>query len=176
MPGALRQNLFEALIGLLVVLIAVWFVFSAWERTGGGIDDSLEVKALFPSANGVSVGTDVRIAGLKVGTVAAQRLDPESYMAELTLALNEDVKIPSDSSVAITSEGLLGGSFLSVMPGGSDVPLKEGDVIFDTQGSVDMMGLIGSVINRGGGNGGDAGGASQPPAGGLGTMEEPAAQ
>jgi len=170
MKGLVRENGFEAVIGLLVVAVAAWFILFAWNRTGGGLDDSFEVKALFPAADGVSVGTDVRVAGLKVGSVAAQRLDPQSYQAEVTLALNDHLKIPSDSSAAITAEGLLGGTYIALLPGGSATPLKNGDVIVDTQGSVDMMGLIGSFINRSGD------GAARPAAKGLGTLDEPAAR
>ena len=151
MRGILRENLVEALVGLLVVLLAVWFVLFAWQRTGGGIRDSIRVSALFPAANGVSVGTDVRIAGLKVGSVAAQRLEPESYQAEVVLALDPNVSIPSDSTAAITAEGLLGGTYIALIPGGAETRLKDGDTIFDTQGSIDMMGMIGSFINRSGG-------------------------
>lgn len=174
MSGILRDNLIEAVVGLLVVLLAAWFIVFAWQRTGGGMRDSIRVTALFPAANGISVGTDVKVAGLKVGSVAGQRLDPETYQAEVILAIDEDVRIPSDSSAAITAEGLLGGTYIVLLPGGSPTPLKNGDMIFDTQGSVDMMGLIGSFINRSG----DAGGASPTGPGqqGLGTMEEPAAQ
>jgi phospholipid/cholesterol/gamma-HCH transport system substrate-binding protein len=168
MRGVLRDNLLEALVGLLVVLLAIWFVVFAWQRTGGELDDSIRVNALFPAANGVSIGTDVRIAGLKVGEVAAQRLDPQSYQAQVTLALNEDVRIPSDSSAAITSEGLLGGTYIALLPGGSQTPLRNGDTIIDTQGSVDMMSLVGSLINRSGGEQPKA-----PTSEGLGTMEEP---
>ncbi len=151
MRGVLRDNFIEALAGLLVVGLAVWFVLFAWQRTGGEIRDTIQVTALFPAANGVSKGTDVRIAGLKVGSVAEQRLDPQSYQAELTLALDKDVRVPSDSSAAITTEGLLGGAYIALLPGGSTTPLKSGDVIMDTQGSVDMIGLVGSLINRSGG-------------------------
>ena len=174
MSGILRDNLIEAVVGLLVVLLAAWFIVFAWQRTGGGMRDSIRVTALFPAANGISVGTDVKVAGLKVGSVAGQRLDPETYQAEVILAIDEDVRIPSDSSAAITAEGLLGGTYIVLLPGGSPTPLKNGDMIFDTQGSVDMMGLIGSFINRSGG----AGGASPTGPGqqGLGTMEQPAAQ
>jgi phospholipid/cholesterol/gamma-HCH transport system substrate-binding protein len=155
MKSLLRDSLVEATIGLLVVLLAGWFVAFAWERTGGGIRDSIRVTALFPAANGVSVGTDVRVAGLKVGSVASQRLDPATYQAEVILAIDEDVEIPSDSSAAITMEGLLGGTYIALLPGGSPTPLKDGDMVFDTQGSMDMMGLVGSLINRSGGQGGE---------------------
>ena len=170
MKGLIRENGFEAVIGLLVVAVAAWFILFAWQRTGGGLDDTFKVKALFPIANGVAVGTDVRVAGLKVGSVAAQRLDPQSYQAEVTLALDDDLKIPSDSTAAITPEGLLGGTYIALLPGGSATPLKNGDVIVDTQGSIDMMGLIGSFINRSGE--GEGRRAEQ----GLVTMTEPAAR
>ena len=166
MKAAVRAHLVEAGIGLAVVLAAIAFVLVAAARTGGaGGGDAIRVTALFPAANGISVGTDVRIAGLKVGSVAAQKLEPQSYQAEVTLALDPTVPIPADSSAAITSESLLGGSFVALIPGGSPTPLKEGDTILDTQGSVDMMSLVGSVINR---TNSDA----PPPAQGLGTMEE----
>ncbi|HEX8401587.1 MAG TPA: outer membrane lipid asymmetry maintenance protein MlaD [Allosphingosinicella sp.] len=168
MSPAVREHLVEAAVGLAVVLAALWFVIFAIGRTGGGAGgEDIRVKALFPAANGVSVGTDVRIAGLKVGSVAAQRLEPQSYQAEVTLTLDRGLAIPSDSSAAITSESLLGGSYVALIPGGSPTPLKSGDTILETQGSVDMMSLVGSVINR---SGGDA----PPPVqtNGLGTMDE----
>jgi phospholipid/cholesterol/gamma-HCH transport system substrate-binding protein len=175
MKGVLRDNFLEALAGLLVIALAVWFVIYAWQRTGGEIRDTIRVTALFPAANGVAVGTDVRIAGLKVGSVAGQRLDPQSYQAELVLALDQDVRVPSDSSAAITTEGLLGGAYVALLPGGSTTPLKSGDVIMDTQGSVDMIGLVGSLINRSG----SGQTAPPPPTAGepaAGSMEEATAQ
>jgi phospholipid/cholesterol/gamma-HCH transport system substrate-binding protein len=171
MRTLLRDSIVEALVGLLVVLLAVWFVFFAWQRTGGGFSDSITVSALFPAANGVSVGTDVRIAGLKVGQVSGQRLDPQSYQAEVTLMLDKHVSVPSDSSAAIAAEGLLGGTYVNLIPGGSPTPLKNGDTIVDTQGSVDMTSLIGSFINK---SGSGEGSSKPPPATspGLGTMDE----
>ncbi len=153
MNSILRENLVEALVGLLVVMLAVWFIIFAWERTGGDLNESIQVTALFPAANGVSAGTDVRVAGLKVGTVASQRLNPESYQAELVLSLDKSVKIPSDSSAAITAEGLLGGTYIALIPGGSDVPLKQGDMIMGacaTGSSVCVyVGVIGAVTTAG---------------------------
>ena len=137
MKSLLRDNLIEAVVGLFVVLLAAWFIVFAWGRTGGGMRDSIRVTALCPAANGVSVGTDVRIAGLKVGSVAGQRLDPESYQAEVILALDEDVNVPSDSSAAITAEGLLGGTYIALLPGGSPTPITDADAIFDTHATID---------------------------------------
>ena len=130
MKNVFRENGAEALIGLLVVLLAAWFVLSAWQRTGGGLgSDMIRVTALFPNAVGVTPGTDVRVAGVKVGTVAGQKLDPQSFQVDVTLALDPKIKLPSDSSAAITSEGLLGGTFVALVPGGSSSPLKNGDAL-----------------------------------------------
>ena len=169
----MKSPLPEALVGLLVVLFAAWFAWFAWDKTGGGARaGATEVTALFPNASGVSVGTDVRIAGLKVGSVAAQKLDPRSFQVETTLAIDPKIHVPSDSSAAITSEGLLGSTYIALVPGGSATPLKTGDTILDTQGAVDMMSLIGQFINK---SGGDAkSGADAAPGSGMG--DTPAAK
>jgi phospholipid/cholesterol/gamma-HCH transport system substrate-binding protein len=165
MKSLFKENGAEALVGLLVVLLAAWFVMTALQRTGGrGAAGAVRVTAMFPSAVGVSPGTDVRVAGVKVGTVADQSLDPQSYQVAMTLAIDPKVKIPSDSSAAITSEGLLGGTYVALVPGGAETPLKSGDMILDTQGSIDMMGLIGQFINKSGGSSGSSDSAAATPA------------
>jgi phospholipid/cholesterol/gamma-HCH transport system substrate-binding protein len=149
MRALFRENVGEAVIGLVVVLLAAWFVLFAWQRTGGGEKaNAIRVVALFPNASGVNVGTDVRVAGLKIGSVAEQKLDPETYQVAVTLALDPNVKLPADSSAAITSEGLLGSTFVALTPGGAEAKLKSGDTITDTQGSMDLMALIGQFINK----------------------------
>lgn len=160
MPKILKEHLAEALAGLAVLAIAAWFLVFALGRTGTSGTDRYELKARFPNATGISVGSDVRVSGMKVGTVTAQALDPASYQAVVTLSVDKAVSLPLDSSAAITSEGLLGGSFIALVPGGDPERLAPGDEITDTQGSTDLMGLIGSVINR-------SGSSSEAPAGGA---------
>jgi phospholipid/cholesterol/gamma-HCH transport system substrate-binding protein len=161
MKSLFREN--QAAVGLLVVLLAAWFVWFAWMRTGGGEKaDAIHVTALFPNASGVNVGTDVRVAGLKIGSVTDQKLDPQSYQVAVRMAIDPKVKIPADSSAAITSEGLLGSTFIALIPGGETTPLKNGDTISDTQGAMDLMGLVGQFINK---SGGDTSSASKNAAG-----------
>ena len=149
MKAILRENIGEAIVGLLVVILAVWFVIFAWDRTGGGAKaNAIKISAIFPNASGVQSGTDVRVAGLKVGSVTGLSLDPQSYQVKVDIALDPNVKLPSDSSAAVTSEGLLGSTFVAFTPGGSPTPIKSGDTITDTQGSVDLMALIGQFINK----------------------------
>ncbi len=150
MSPILKDHVAEAVAGLAVVAVAALFLVYALGRTGSAGGDSYPLTARFPNSAGITVGSDVRVSGLKVGTVTAQKLDTASYQAVVTLSVAKDVKLPLDSSAAITSEGLLGGSFIALIPGGDPEQLAPGDEITDTQGSTDLMGLIGSFINRSG--------------------------
>ncbi len=90
----------------------------------------------------MTVGTDVRLAGVKVGTVTGVTLNPETYRADTTLSVVSGVEIPDDSAVIVSQEGLLGGNFVEIMPGGSPFFYEEGDEILDTQGSVSLISLL----------------------------------
>lgn len=159
--AVVREHLAEALAGLVVVAIAGWFLAFAWTRSGSNAADSYELIARFPNVAGVSVGTDVRVSGIKVGRVVAQELDPQTWQAVVRLAVDRRVSLPADSAAAITSEGLLGGTFIALMPGGDEERLAPGDEILDTQGATDLMGLVGAVINRTGTS--SAGGSAPAP-------------
>ncbi len=153
MTDTLKDNLLEALIGFLVVVAAVAFVAFAWARTGAGEGQGgVTLLARFPNIGGVTLGTDVKVAGVKVGRVAALELDPPSYQAVLKLSVDAGLKLPIDSSAAITSEGLLGGNYIALTPGAEGQMLAEGGEIVETSGAPDLMGLIGSVVNRSGGD------------------------
>ena len=151
MQSTIRENWLEALVGLAVILLAGWFVLFAYGRTAsGGAGSRYELVARFPNATGVTPGTEVRVSGLKVGAVTGSTLDPRSFQALVTIAVDETLKLPVDSSAAITQQGILGGTYVALTPGGDTATLSPGDEITDTQGSVDLMGLIGSVVNRSG--------------------------
>lgn len=162
MGATLKDNIAEALIGLLVVIVAAGFVAFAWARTGAGEGgDGVALTARFPNIGGVTLGTDVKVAGVKVGKVTGLELDPTSYQAVLRLSVDSKLKLPIDSSAAITSEGLLGGNYIALTPGAEADMLKDGGEIAETSGAPDLMSLIGSVVNR---SGGDAPAASPAPA------------
>lgn len=151
MRALFKDNIVEALVGLIVVLVAIGFVMFAYDRTqAGGSADGYLLKARFPNVAGVSPGTDVRMAGIKVGRVAAQSLDPVSYQAVVELAIDKALQLPIDSSAAITTEGILGGTYVSLTPGGETVMLKPGEEIIETSGATDLMALIGGFVNRSG--------------------------
>lgn len=167
--AALKGHVGEALAGLAVVVVAASFLAFAWGRTSGPGGDSYRLTARFPNVTGISVGTDVRVSGMKVGEVTGQTLDPATFEAVVTMDVASSVKLPIDSSAAITSESLLGGSYVALMPGGEPDFLKSGDEIIETQGATDLMGLVGTFINRSGGSGDGA-----DAAGGDGNASPPA--
>jgi phospholipid/cholesterol/gamma-HCH transport system substrate-binding protein len=142
----MQNNTVETLIGALVVLVAVGFLAFAYSTTSSGGLSGYELNARFSSADGIAPGADVRLHGIKVGTVSAIDLDPKTYSAIVRLSIREDVKIPDDSSVKVISSLLGGNSYLAIQPGGDDRMLASGQAITNTQGSVDLMGLIGRAI------------------------------
>lgn len=146
----MQNNMVETLIGAIVVAVAAGFLFFAYTNTGSGSVSGYEVVAKFSSADGISPGTDIRLHGIKIGTVSALTLDPKSFMAIAHMNIRNDVELPDDSAVKITSSGLLGNSYIAIQPGGSDKNLKPGGELTNTQGSVDLMSLIGRAVMGGG--------------------------
>ncbi len=162
----MQNSTVETLIGAVVIAVAVLFLVFAYSSSGvGPISGGYEVMARFDRANGVNVGTDVRLSGIKVGTVDRLALDPKSYNAVLTLALDKSVKLPDDSSVRITSDGLLGNQYLSIEPGASNQMIKPGGQIENTQGSIDLIGLLGKTVFSPSTTGGGGGAAAPTPGG-----------
>jgi phospholipid/cholesterol/gamma-HCH transport system substrate-binding protein len=138
-----EYNLTEVLVGGVVLAVAVGFFAYAAQSTGmSGGSDSYELTASFRSAEGISVGTDVRMAGVQVGSVTDMSLHPETFQAVTTFTVQGDLEIPDDSALAVSSESLLGGAFLEILPGGSPFMLQAGDPIVDTQGSVSLITLL----------------------------------
>ena len=150
----MQNSIVETLIGAAVIAVAAFFLVFAYSSTGSGPVSGYDVVAKFNRVDGVNVGTDVRMSGIKVGTVEKMALDPKSYNAVVTLALESSVKLPDDSSVRITSEGLLGSQYLSIEPGASMDMIKPGGEIENTQGSIDLVGLLGKFAFGSGGSGG----------------------
>ncbi|WP_340261136.1 outer membrane lipid asymmetry maintenance protein MlaD [Roseobacter sp. HKCCA0882] len=139
-----ENRLSEILVGGAVLAVAAGFLLYAAEIGGIGrsTGSSYEVSALFRSAEGIGIGTDVRLAGVRVGTVSSLNLDLATFRAEATLNIRDDILLPDDSIVSIASEGLLGGSFVDIQPGGSPFNLTAGDEVLNTQSSVSLVTLL----------------------------------
>src|SRR4051812_43870105 len=144
-----QNNVAETLIGAVVIAVAVAFLAFAYLRTGSGSLSGYEVNARLPKADGLAVGTDVRLAGIKVGTVTDLTLDPKTYLVTVHMSIRDDIKLPVDSSVLVTQAGFLGGQYLSITPGGDDKMMTAGSFFENAQGSIDVMGLVGRFATGG---------------------------
>lgn len=137
----------EILVGGGVLAAAVaFFFYAAAETSPADGPGAYPLTASFRSVEGISVGTDVRMAGVRIGTVTGIELDPVTYRAVTSFTVPGSLEIPDDSAVAINSEGLLGGSFVEIIPGGSPFPLEPGGEITDTQGAVSLITLLSRFV------------------------------
>ncbi|UYV35920.1 outer membrane lipid asymmetry maintenance protein MlaD [Rhodobacteraceae bacterium D3-12] len=145
------ENTTEVLVGGAVLAAALGFVIYAGQATGfGATSGGYPLTASFRSIEGVTVGTDVRLAGVKIGTVTELALNAETYRADTKFTVLKGVEIPDDSAVVVSSEGLLGGNFVEIFPGGSPFYFSPGDEIIDTQGSVSLINLLLKYVGGGG--------------------------
>lgn len=144
----MKSSAVETLVGAIIIALAIGFFGYAYTTAGlgTGAGGGYHVSAEFDNASGIAVGTDVRIAGIKVGTVTGQSLNPKSYQARVDFVVSPTVSLAEDTSAKIASEGLLGANFISLEPGGADERLKEGSVISYTQGAVDLWSLISQAM------------------------------
>ena len=141
-----RRSIAEVLTGALVLLVAAGFLGYAVAHSGRSTTSGYTLYAKFDHIDGLGVGADVRIAGVKVGSVNEERIDPESFQAVVALSVRNDIKLPKDSAAIVTSESLLGGKYLSLQPGGDETLLKPGQEITITQSSVSLEELLGKFI------------------------------
>lgn len=161
----MSRNLVETLLGAVVLIVAIGFLWWAYNRSDAGSPDGYTLVAKFDRADGLEVGGDVRISGIKVGTILDQTLDPQTYRAQVRFSVREGIELPADSAAAIVSASLLGGRYLSLVPGGDDRMLRDGDEITLTQSSINIENLIGQYMFSQGGGGQTGQGGGQPPAG-----------
>lgn len=143
----MRGQWIETLMGFVVLTLAAAFLIYV-VRVGGfeSVRRGYAVSARFGDVGSLAPGATVSVAGVKIGTVSRVSLDPKTYLAEVELAIDPEIKLPADSSAKITSDSLLGGVHVALAAGGSPEDLKPGGEIENTQGAVDLFGLIGQVV------------------------------
>ena len=142
----MKSNTFEAIVGAFVIILSLVFLFYGFSTMKLQNSDNSNISALFNRIDGIKIGSDIRMSGIKIGTVANQELDNSSFEAKVLMSIDSKILIPDDSSAKITSDGLLGGNYISIEPGGSDIYLLNNEEIFFTQGSVDLIGLVGEAL------------------------------
>lgn len=138
----MRHSVTEVTVGAVVLAAAIGFAVYAGQVAGIGQSAGYPLQASFRSVEGIAPGTDVRLAGVRIGQVSDIRLNPETYRADTVITIRNGIDIPDDSAIVIASEGLLGGNFIEIMPGGSPFILSPGEEIVDTQGAVSLLTLL----------------------------------
>ncbi len=149
----MMRNAIETVMGAVVLVVAALFLFFAYTTSEIQAVAGYELTARFDRVGSLRNGADVRISGIKVGTVTRETLDPKTFEAVVRFSVQPDVKLPVDSIAAVSSSGLLGSDFLSLTPGNEDEIIKAGGTISHTQPPMDLQSLIGQYIfSQGGGN------------------------
>ena len=141
-----RHNLAEVGTGVVVLVLAAGFLVYAVAHSGAAPAGGYRLHATFSSVAGLPDGSDARIAGVKVGSVIGETINPETYLADVTFTVAHGIQVPKDSSAAVVSEGLLGGNYLSLEPGADTAMLAPGGRITATQSAVNIETLLGKFI------------------------------
>jgi len=141
-----RRGIADVLTGAVVLLVAAAFLGYAVAHSGRTTGSGYTLYARFDHIDGLGVGADVRLAGVKVGSVNEERIDPQSFQAVVSLSVRNDLRLPKDSAAIVTSESLLGGKYLSLQAGGDETVLQPGQTITITQSSISLEELLGKFI------------------------------
>ena len=144
------NNRIETIVGALVVLVAIGFIVFTYKVANvKKFTDTYKLRAVFDQVEGIIVGSDVMLSGIKIGAVSDLRLDTSTYRAVMIVAIKKEIKIPNDSSIRIISSGLLGEKYVSVSAGAADDMFVEGDTFQVTVPSINLETLIGKMIFNG---------------------------
>ncbi len=143
----MKRNIIETVLGAVVLFVAAFFlVYSSTAANIGTGTGGYKVGVEFSEIGGLKSGADVRISGVKIGSVAAVDLDPTKYLAEVTLLIDQDIKLPIDTAARISSESLLGGTYLALDPGAEEEMIADGGRVRYAQDATNLEQLLGKFI------------------------------
>ncbi len=136
----------ETIMGIIVVIVAAFFLIFALRLSDLQVVKGYNLGAVFLKVGGLNVGSDVRINGIKVGTVTSEKLDANTFEAHLTFSISPDIKLPKDSSAVIVGDGLMGDKFVKIEPGSSEEILEDGDFLTQTKDFKTLEDMVGEMI------------------------------
>src|SRR5713226_8220930 len=143
---AMRGNVIETVMGAVVLVVAALFLLFAYKTSQLRALTGYPLTAEFEKVDGIRQGSDVRISGIKIGSIVAEELDPKTFLATVRMSIDPAITLPDDTVAEIVSAGLLGDKYLSLVPGGSDKVIAPGGKIKYTQSSVSLEHMIGQMI------------------------------
>lgn len=136
----------ETIMGLVVIAVAILFFDFAYSTSNLQIVKGYTITAKFLKVGGLSEGSDVRINGIKVGTVVSQSLDIEQYVADVKMSIANEIKLPKDTEAIVTGDGLMGDKYIKLIPGSSEEKLKDGDMLVKTKDYKSLEEAVGEII------------------------------
>lgn len=142
----MKRSAIETIMGAVVLAVAGFFLVFAYQSTDLRLGGSYRIEARFNAVDGLTLGSDVRVGGVKVGAVTKQSIDQEIYQAVVTMAVRRDVRLPADSRAVIASDGLLGGRYVKIEPGTAGETLADGGVIERTEDAIALEELLGRAM------------------------------
>lgn len=143
----MKQARLETIVGFIVIIIAVGFFVFAYNKSNvSKSSGGYKLTANFQNIDGITSGSDVKLAGINIGRVDSVTLNNDTYYASIQLLIDDSIKIPVDSSAIVSSSGLLGGKYIRINPGASDDNLVNGDKIRFTQSALNIEDLIGKLM------------------------------
>ena len=140
----MKINILDAFLGFTVLVITGLFLFYVYITLDTKLfkSDGFRLHARFENIDGIVTGSKVKLSGVNIGTVKSISLEPESYYAFVTMNFDKKFSFPDDTEASVQLEGLLGGSYISILPGGSDTMLLNNQEILYTQGSTSLLNLM----------------------------------
>ena len=140
----MKINFLDAFLGLLVLLLTGLFLLYIYIAIDTRLfkSDRFQLQARFENVDGLVIGSKVKLSGVNIGTVKSISLEPENFYALITMNFDKQFNFPDDTEASVQLEGLLGGSYISILPGGSDVILLNDQEILYTQGSTSLLNLM----------------------------------
>ena len=159
------QRSLEIGTGLFVLLGFAALFFLTTQLPGSGLSmgqtPGYRVTARFDNVGDLKSGAPVSMAGVRIGRVESIGFDTDDYRAVVTLRIDAQFnRIPEDSDASVQTQGLLGGKYVGIGAGGSDVFLKEGSQIEFTQSAI----VLESLVNKFFANFASKGSEEQKPA------------
>ncbi len=142
----MNRTYFESVLGAVVVVGGLVFVYLAYSAATFETAKGYPLTALFFKAGGLQQGNEVRIGGVKVGTIASVHLDPETYDSVIKMIVSSRLKFPVDTVAAIADDGIFGGKYLLLEPGQEKAVMKSGDTFERVRDAASLEDLIGEAI------------------------------
>lgn len=141
-----KGRIFETVVGIFVLIVTVGFFNFVYSKSSWRSIDGYVLTARFDRVDGLSEGTDVKVSGIRVGKIDSLEVDPKTFFAVVKFHIFNHIKLPTDTSAVVSTDGLFGGKYLSLVPGGEDEYLKNGDEIEHTTGPISLETIVGKFL------------------------------